>query len=349
MQSMKLLIITQKIDKNDPVLGFFCRWVEEFARHCKVVTVICLEKGKYSFSENVKVLSLGKESGRSKIKYILNFYRHIWKERKNYNSVFVHMNQIYVILGYLVWKALNKKIGLWYAHGHVSFSLKIAEKLSDIIFTSTKNGFRLKSEKVKIVGQGIDTDFFKPLKNKPKNKIFKIITIGRISPIKDYETLINAIEILKNKDIKFSVEIIGSPGTLKQEQYFQKIKNVVNDKKLNNFIYFLGPKSNREILRYLQRADLFVNMSRTGSLDKAILEAMAVELPILTCNESLSEVLGDKKNIFVYEKGDFKSLSNKIIYFIDLHKKYFVFQNLRSLVVGKHSLGGFILRILKHL
>ena len=29
---MKLLLCTQVVDKNDPVLGFFVRWIEEFKR-----------------------------------------------------------------------------------------------------------------------------------------------------------------------------------------------------------------------------------------------------------------------------------------------------------------------------
>jgi hypothetical protein len=60
---MKLLIITQKVDINDPILGFFHRWIEEFAKHCEKITVICLYKGTYNLPNNVKVLSLGKEEG----------------------------------------------------------------------------------------------------------------------------------------------------------------------------------------------------------------------------------------------------------------------------------------------
>lgn len=44
---MNLLIITQKIDQNDDVLGFFHRWVEEFSKYCELVIVICLQKGEY--------------------------------------------------------------------------------------------------------------------------------------------------------------------------------------------------------------------------------------------------------------------------------------------------------------
>ena len=101
---MRLLIITQKVNKNDPILGFFHRWIEEFAKRFEKLTVICLEKGEYSLPENVRVLSLGKEEGRSKAEYLSRFYRYIWEERNNYDAVFVHMNQEYVLLGWKFWK-----------------------------------------------------------------------------------------------------------------------------------------------------------------------------------------------------------------------------------------------------
>src|SRR3989338_2848671 len=59
---LKLLIITQKVDKNDHILGFFHRWLEEFAKNTEKLTVICLEKGEYNLPENVKVLPLGKKN-----------------------------------------------------------------------------------------------------------------------------------------------------------------------------------------------------------------------------------------------------------------------------------------------
>ena len=34
---MKLLIITQAIDINNPVLGFFHRWIEEFSKRIRTI------------------------------------------------------------------------------------------------------------------------------------------------------------------------------------------------------------------------------------------------------------------------------------------------------------------------
>ena len=109
-KKVKILIITQKVDQNDDVLGFFHGWIAEFAKHAEQVTVIALGVGGYNLPKNVRVFSLGKERGVSRLEYTLNFYRLIWRERKNYDVVFVHMNQEYVLFGGLLWKLLGKKI-----------------------------------------------------------------------------------------------------------------------------------------------------------------------------------------------------------------------------------------------
>ena len=90
---MRLLIVTQAVDRNDPVLGFFHRWIEEISQHVQTVHVVCLKEGPHSLPSNVTVHSLGKESGRSRLKYVTRFYSYIWKFRGEYDAVFVHMNQ----------------------------------------------------------------------------------------------------------------------------------------------------------------------------------------------------------------------------------------------------------------
>ncbi len=388
---MKLLILTQKVDENDDVLGFFVGWLEEFAKHCEKVTVVCLEKGDYDLPENVKVLSLGKEKpsrgkpvsatpdrssrrsetkwsdGRgavggkrsdlwertvTRLRYTFNFYKHSWRERKNYDTVFVHMNPEYVVLGGLFWKLWRKKIALWYAHGSVNLKLRLAEKLTDKIFTSTESGFRLASEKKRVVGQGIDTEKFKPATvGKMDSDVFKIISIGRISPVKDYETLIGATEILAKKGLKLSVDIVGGEGLPNQKSYFSDLKEVVAQKNLSGIVNFIGAVSNKDITRHLQSADLFVNMSHTGSLDKAVLEAMACGLPVLTCNEALKGLLGEYEEKLMYPKKDLPALAREIEYIINLGapEKEKISSSMRNIVAENYRLGDLIKKLSKEL
>ncbi len=283
---MKLLIITQKVNKNDQVLGFFHRWIEEFAKNAEVVNVVCLEKGDFNLPQNVKVFSLGKEEGVGKIGRLINFYKYIWKLRKEYDSVFVHMNQIYILLGGIFWKILKKKISLWYAHGKVSLDLKISEKLVDYIFTSTSGGFRINSSKVKIIGQGIDTNLFKQT-SLSKNKK-QVITVGRISEVKNIDLIVKIIS--ENPD--FTLDIVGAPIRQKDFDYAKGIYLEVQKNNLSNRINFIGPVSQENLTEKYNNAHIFINLSKTGSLDKAILEAMACGLQVLTTNEAAKNLVG---------------------------------------------------------
>jgi glycosyltransferase involved in cell wall biosynthesis len=354
---MKLLILTQKIDINDDVLGFMHGWVAEFAKQCESLTVICLEKGSYDLPDNVKVLSLGKERAskkskvykvESKLRYIFNFYKYIWQERKNYDSVFVHMNQIYVVLGGVFWRIWKKKIGLWYAHGAVSPSLKLAHFMTNFVFTSTESGFRLKSKKKKVVGQGIPDQKLIESKSHKTDEKFRIVSVGRMSISKDYKTLILASEILKNKNINFKVQILGGPLTEEDEVYFKSIKALVKEKQLESYVEFLGSVAYKNISNYLNQADVFVNMGKTGSLDKVILEAMAHELPVLTCNEAVLEIWGSYTKKLMYSKDSYEELAKKIEWVYNLEKKERekIGEDLRKIVEKDHSLSQLIIKIL---
>ncbi len=303
------MIITQKVDENDDILGFFVGWIAEFVKHCEKVTVICLQKGESATAdlpENVKVLSLGKEqlsavshqpSALQKLKYIFNFYKYILGERKNYDSVFVHMNPEYIILGAPLWKLWRKKIALWYTHKQVDFKLRIAEKLVDKIFSASKESFRLPSRKLKVMGHGINIKQFSisnfQFSNKNENKL-EIITVGRIAPVKNLHILIEVADILKNKDFNFIIKVAGAPALESDKVYFEKLKNAVKEKGLGNEVIFVGSIPHGNIPKFYADEDLFVNLSGTGSVDKAVLEAMAAGLLVLTSNEAFRSILPEK-------------------------------------------------------
>lgn len=360
-KSSRLLILTQKVDINDPILGFFHRWIEEFSKHCEQITVIALGVGEYHLPKNIRVFSLGKEHLRKrsdlgnsglrsvlaeqlrKARYILSFYHLIWRERKNYDAVFVHMNPIYVVLGGLLWKILRKKIGLWYTHKNIDLKLRIAEKFTNVIFTASLESFRLMSNKIKIVGHGIDTEMFRQTE-KEKNEILRMVTVGRISPVKDYETLINAVEILTRENISLHLDIVGGTATTDDKNYLAKLHNLVRDKKLKDSIRFVGEISHKDLPPYLQHTDIFVNMSNTGSLDKAVLEAMACGSLILTSNGAFRDIFGVDKQISMFPSGDAGTLAEKIKKFISLgqEEKDVLTKRFRNVIVEKHNIKSLI-------
>ena len=135
--SMKLLFITQKIDRQDDVLGFVHRWVQKLSERCSRLTVICLEKGECDLPETVQVLTLGKESRQSRLMYLLCFYRYIRRLRCEYDVVLVHMNPIYVVMGFLFWRLWSKRIFMWYNHEYGNWLAKAAVRyVQTVLYTS---------------------------------------------------------------------------------------------------------------------------------------------------------------------------------------------------------------------
>jgi len=311
----KLLIITQKVDMNDTVLGFFHKWIIEFSKKYDQVTVICLYEGKHDLPSNIKVLSLGKEKGASQFAYVLRFYKYIWSERKNYDSVFVHMNQIYVVLGGIFWRLTGKKIALWYVHRKVTLLLRLAVFFANNIFTSAKESFGIENNKVHYVGHGIDVKSFeKPVGFvSKKSDALRIVSVGRITPIKHCEVLINALDFLRD-DHKINVEVnfIGAPHVGGDSVYYDSLLSLVKSKDLEKSVTFIGNVQNSKVQEYFWDADISANMCPHGGMDKVVLESMASGVPAFASNKIFLDVFGEYKDDLIFEYNDPKSLADKI-------------------------------------
>lgn len=286
---MKLLILTQKIDRNDTVLGFFHRWVEEFAKHCEQVTVIALGVGEYHLPQNVRVFSLGKERGVSRLRHIINFYRLIWRERKNYDVVFAHMNEEYILIGGLFWKLFGKKVTMWRNHYAGSFLTDIAAFLCDTIFCTSKYSYTVKYKKTVLMPVGIDTDIFKKREGVERNKN-SILFLSRIAPSKKPEILIEALRILKNEGVQFTADFYGD-ALPKDAGYLSSLKKKVKEYGMESLIFFNSGVPNNKTPDIYGTHSIFVNTSPSGMYDKTIFEAMACGTPVITSNNNLHNIL----------------------------------------------------------
>ncbi len=290
MAHMRLLIVTQVVNDHDPVLGFFVRWIQEFASQCEYVTVVCLERGEYSLPGNTEILSLGKERGSSRILRLLNFYWYIFRTRGGYDTVFVHMNPIYVVLAGIFWRLYGKKVGLWYTHKQVDLKLRLAERLANVVFTASKESFRLASRKRRVMGHGIDTGIFFPPSpvDLPVNRSQTIMTSGRISPTKKIDAMIRAFAKARTERIR--LVIVGEARGSLEKEYEDGLYHLVDELGLAGRVQFVGAKTQKEVAELLRQSSIFLNLSQTGSLDKAVLEAMACGVYTISSNEAFSEI-----------------------------------------------------------
>lgn len=288
-----LLIVTQRIDKNDENLGAFYYWFERFAREFDRITIIASSKGVVDLPDNVTVLSMGKDDGKGKLRRIQRFLQLFSRNYAKADCVFFHQIPEFVLAAAPFLISMPRTSVLWYAHKSVTRNLRMAEKLVDYIASSSPEGFRLRSKKVIYTGQAINTDLFKPKPASSRHASgLKLVTVGRISMVKNYEAIINACAKGKGKwPEPWTFTIVGGPIMPKDHDYLALLKRRVAELKLDSRIYFSGPATYEDIPALLQEHDLFLNVSKTGSLDKAVFEAMACGLSVLTSNEAYRSIV----------------------------------------------------------
>lgn len=305
---MKLLIITQKVDKNDPVLGFFHGWISEFALRFSSIKVIALMKGLVELPANVAVYSLGKENKVSKIKYVINFYKYLWQIRNDYDAVFVHMNQEYLLLAGWLWKIMGKKVYMWRNHHAGNFLTDISASFCNNVFCTSKYSFTAKYKQTILMPIGIDTKIFR-IKEGAIRKENSVLFLGRIAPVKRPDLLIRAMVELNSENIKYQTSIYGD--ALEQDKdYLDFLKQKVKQKGLDRNIVFYPGVPNIATVDIYNNHQLFINLSTSGMYDKTIFEAMACGCLVLASNKNLLGLIPDR---YVFEEGDLADLKNKLI------------------------------------
>jgi len=330
---MRLLILTQKVDKNDSVLGFFHGWIIEFAKHFESILVVCLEEGEHNLPPNVSVHTLGKEKNKSRIQYIWRFYKYIFSLRKRYDAVFVHMNQEYVLLGGILWRLMSKKIVFWRNHLIGNFLTRLSVLLSNCVMCTSTLSYTARFKKTLIMPVGVDTNIFKPGLDAYGDKK-DILCLGRISPVKRIEDIITAFGMLQERSSRLL--IVGSVSE-KDFEYSNKLKLLVSKNNLNDRVLFVPAVSHSETPHFFQTCGVYINTTQSGSFDKTIIEAMACGAVVLTPNNALKGLIDD---LCIVEEGNMLDLKKRMsdLLKITTDQRIDLSRKMVSFVQNNHSL-----------
>jgi glycosyltransferase involved in cell wall biosynthesis len=290
---MRLLVVTQAVDRHNPVLGFFHRWLIEFSKEWDSIHVICLYEGEHNLPDNVSVHSLGKEQRKKKewrikkrVLYATRFVSLAWKYRNDYDAVFVHMNAEYVVLAGCLWRILGKNIGLWYNHTAGSLWLRFAAPLTHTLFHTSPYAYPARYPHAKKMPAGIDTELFTPkrVKKIPDSMYFQ----GRICFAKNVHVLIGVFsELLKEGKMK-RLTLVGPEDASYTAPFRQRYHGLIRD----GTIVFIGPVQNEKTPTLFSSHTVSVNLTAKGNYDKSVLESLACGTPVITTSEAFRDVPG---------------------------------------------------------
>lgn len=341
----RLLIFTQKMNKADPVLGFFHEWVRRIASDGTKVTVICLEKGLVELPSDIRVFSLGKEEGLKHKDYIKRFYKYIWVLRKDYDTVFIHMNQEYALLGGIPWRLMGKRVMMWRNHPSGGFLTKVAAFLSHRVFCTSKTSFTVRFKKTRIMPVGVD------IKDDQDSGDIKrvsnsILSLGRLSPVKKIHTILESFSIARKEISGLTLTIAGGPIPREIDLNYKKsLDEQYLSLGLKESVKWSGDIKPDEARGYYLAHDVFINATTPGSFDKTIIEAAYFGCITLVCQDIWADTPQAHLSKYLYFKyDDVADLVDKIKVILSLgdEEKNKIRKDLNQFVRDCHSLDALV-------
>ncbi len=160
----------------------------------------------------------------------------------------------------------------------------------------------LSRAKIATLWNGIDLDRFSF--HGPQNKPHAI-SVARLSPEKDFPTLLEATRLVVDQYPDFQLTMVGDG----QER--EPLEKLCHELNLDSHVTFLGERN--DVPELLKQAGMFVSSSSTEGISLTLLEALAVGLPIVTTDVGGNpEIIEEGKTGYLVPSGNPQRLAEAI-------------------------------------
>lgn len=212
-----------------------------------------------------------------------------------------------------------------FAYVYAKIMMKIAIKKASSVLTVSENTkqdlikyFKVKSEKIKVIYNGVGDEFRIKQKeeydylyskfNVPRDKKI-IMYVGNLKPHKNLERLLEAYSKIANKE-NTSLILVG-----KAFSNYNVLENKEKELKIENQVIHTGIVSQEELVDLYNLADLFVFPSLYEGFGLPVIEALACGTKVICSdNSSMPEVGGDLVDYFnAYNVEEIKEKIEKVL------------------------------------
>jgi len=183
---------------------------------------------------------------------------------------------------------------------------------SQVVARHMKGNFGVPEEKIDIINRWVDLDRFKFNAYDRLKDSNTIVSIGRISPTKGYEYLIEGFKKVVRVNPYCKLRIVGSAGKSKM-RYLDHLKTLTSRFSLNYNIEFSGFRP--DIENVLSGARILVAPSVIEeSFGRVVIEAFACGVPVIATNVGgFSEIIDDGRNGILVEPKNSLQIADAIL------------------------------------
>ena len=301
----RIVFVTQAYAPSETLLGVTADWVQALGTRFAGVDVIAqrapeaprlLPRARTA----LRVASMGKDRGVGRVGQSAALVASIARAARRARAIFVHMVPRYVLLVAPIARLAGVPIILWYAHGTADRALRMAVPFVNRVVTPTRDSFPLAGRgvdgKVRVTGHGIDE-----MRHAPGATVAEpglVLSAGRLSPVKRHELAIEAVvggpvgsrlviagSPLHDGDVAYRDRLVSQSAS-ERDQHPQFSRTSPSAQ-----VSFVGDVPFEEMPATYRRAWVLAHASRTGSLDKVVLEAAACGTLVVSSAPSSRAVL----------------------------------------------------------
>lgn len=352
---MKILHVTKKypdiMGGDSTVVACLEKYQKKIGHQVYILTSNCNEirKSLRVTKYGLKINALGIDRinlNRIISLFILFFYSFFYLKKIKPDIIHSHSPDLGFILSFTckLYKIpiINQCHGVSFSYKQSTSAKRIIEKFClkyskfNKIITVDKNSLssfkKINIKNVIYMPNGVELEKFNEEKKKNTNKTI-FLFVGRLEKQKGLMYLIEAINILKAKDSKFEVHLIGEGS---EEVYLKKLVSKFDSKK---YIKFLGGKTFQEIAAYYTDSDVFILPSIWEGFPLTLLEAWAARLPVIITNVGgITKICANKENALIIPSKDSKKVSEAMMTLIkDQNLRRKLGENGRKLVEKKYN------------
>lgn len=186
---------------------------------------------------------------------------------------------------------------------------KLYPKADVLVCQSHKVAKFFSSNNTTVIQNPIDISVLPEIYNGSRRKV--ICSVGRLMPQKNFFCLIKAFSYIEKKYKDYTLEIYGE-GSLRKE-----LQDLINHLHLNKKVKLMG--AHQDVLEKIKDTSLFVMSSDYEGFPNALVEAMAIGLPVICTDfdSGTAKELVKKENGLLVPVSDSRALAKAMSYLLE--------------------------------